>query len=61
LSSGCLVIPSIATAACGQGVAVARRERIGVERSGCIEARRSPDEFDDVLKLGGSRMLHDLA
>jgi hypothetical protein len=26
-----------------------------------IEARRSPDEFDGVLKLGGSRMLHGLA
>ncbi len=45
------MLPSIATAACGQRVAVVRRQGIGVERSGCIEARRSPDGFDDVLKL----------
>ena len=37
-----------------------RRQRIGVERSGCIEARRSPDEFDNVLKLGSGELGHHL-
>jgi hypothetical protein len=35
------------------------RHRSGFESSGCIEAR-SPDEFDDVLKLGGGELGHHL-